>query len=287
MWRSTRGCIDGRRAAFACLVVVATFAIAGCTGCRKTPSEPVGQADPRQGGATVGKPQEDRYWESAREDVYKSVVELLTQHQRELAEGLKYDKIMQGDPRRRQVAMTFDDGPHPAYTPKLLEILAKHGAKATFFVVGEMAERAPELVKAEAAAGHDVGNHTYHHVNLTKIPSPAVATEIKACGNVVQQITGKPPHLFRPPGGDYNRHVAEVAEALGYTMVLWTDDPGDYASPGDRTIETRVLDRIGNGGIVLMHDGVQQTLDVLPQILDYLRRKGYRFVTVDEMMGRP
>jgi peptidoglycan/xylan/chitin deacetylase (PgdA/CDA1 family) len=218
--------------------------------------------------------------------VDKSVADILTQHESELSRDIVYRKLLHGDTTKRQIAITFDDGPHPKFTPKLLAILKKYDAKATFFVVGKQAEKYPRLVRAEIAAGDNIGNHTYHHVNLTKIPSVQVATEIKACGDVVKGITGGYPHLFRPPGGDYDKDVAEVAGVLGYTMILWTDDPGDYASPGVKVIETRTMDRIGNGGIVLLHDGVQQTVDVLPQILRYLKNKGYEFVTIDEMMGR-
>jgi polysaccharide deacetylase family sporulation protein PdaB len=263
-------------------VSLLVLTVAGCrTNVQQGARTPARTGAPR-GGAQA---QLDRYWQNAKEEVDKSVLELLAQHQVELERGTKYDKFIRGDPAKKHVAITFDDGPHPDFTPKLLEILKQYGAKATFFVVGEMAEKSPELVKAEMAAGHDVGNHTYHHVNLTKIPNEDVATEIKACGDVIQQITGKAPHLFRPPGGDYNKRVAEAVEALGYTMVLWTDDPGDYASPGDKVIETRLLDKISNGGIILLHDGVQQTVDVLPQILQHLKSKGFEFVTVDEMMG--
>lgn len=228
----------------------------------------------------------DKFWQRAKQEVDKSVLELFAQHQAELERGIKYHKLIKGNPRKKQVAITFDDGPHPSYTPRLLEILKQHGVKATFFLVGEMGEKYPDLVKAEIAAGHSVGNHTYHHVNLTRIPLEQVATEIKACGEVLQGITGRPPRLFRPPGGDYDKKVAEAAEALGYTMVLWTDDPGDYAKPGAKVIESRLLSSISPGGVVLIHDGIQQTLDVLPQILAYLKGKGYQFVTIDEMMGR-
>jgi polysaccharide deacetylase family sporulation protein PdaB len=228
----------------------------------------------------------DKYWRNAKEEVDKSALEILAQDQAELDRGIKYHKFIHGKTTKKQIAITFDDGPHPNYTPKLLDILKQYDVKATFFLVGEKAEQAPDLVKAEIAAGHNVGNHTYHHVNLTKIPQEDAVTEIKACGDVLAKITGKPPHLFRPPGGDYNKHVAEDMEALGYMMVLWTDDPGDYASPGDKVITTRLLDRVSNGGIVLIHDGVQQTVDVLPQILKYLKGKGYELVTIDEMMGR-
>jgi peptidoglycan/xylan/chitin deacetylase (PgdA/CDA1 family) len=191
---------------------------------------------------------------------------------------------MRGDKAKKRIAITFDDGPHPQFTPKILAVLKQHDTRATFFLVGEMAEKYPGLVRAEIAAGHNVGNHTYHHVNLTQIPEEFVATEIKACGLVLDNITGKAPHLFRPPGGDYNRLVAETAEAEGYVMVLWTDDPGDYASPGEKVIETRTLDSISNGGIILIHDGVQETVDVLPRIIEYLKAKGFQLVTIDELM---
>lgn len=125
---------------------------------------------------------------------------------------------------------------------------------------------------------------TFHHVNLTRIPPMDVAAEIKACGEVIQSITGKAPHLFRPPGGDYDRNVAEVAESLGYSMVLWTDDPGDYANPPAHLLENRLFSRLENGGIILLHDGIAETIDLLPRLIEYLQAKGYRLVTVDEMI---
>lgn len=236
-----------------------------------TPTAPGGQQDP--------------YWLRAKETVYKSVVEILVQHQAEVDRGIQYHKLIHGDPNHKYIALTFDDGPHPKYTPKTLALLKKNKVKATFFVVGEMAEKYPELVKAEVAAGHCIGNHTYHHVNLTKISGENVAIELEACNEVLQRITGKVPRLFRPPGGDYNHQVAEVSAALNSTMVLWTDDPGDYASPGAKVIETRLLNNVKNGGIILVHDGIQQTLDILPQVITYLKQQGYEFVTVEQMLA--
>jgi polysaccharide deacetylase family sporulation protein PdaB len=227
----------------------------------------------------------DPYWQDAKWTVDKSVLELLTQHEAELAKGTVYYKLIHGSLAKKQIAITFDDGPHPKYTPKLLRILKENNVKATFFLVGEMAEKYPELVKEEMAAGHSVGNHTYHHVNMTKIPEEYMAVELKACGNVLQHITGKAPHLFRPPGGDYDHDLAEVSEALGYVMVLWTDDPGDYASPGKNVIKTRIMETASNGGIILIHDGIQQTVDVLPDIIKYLRDQGYELVTIDQMIN--
>ncbi len=228
----------------------------------------------------------DHYWVSAKELIYKRVPALIAQDQDELKRGIKRNKLMRGDPAKRQIALTFDDGPHPDYTPKILDILKQNKIKATFFVIGMMCEKYPDLVKAELAAGHCIGNHTYHHVNITKIPIGYVATEIKACGEVVKNITGKPMHLCRPPGGDYNDKVAQVCEALGYTVVLWTDDPGDYKDPGGKVLMERLTSRVGNGGIILVHDGVQETLDILPKFIQTMKKKGYEFVTIDQMLGR-
>jgi len=226
----------------------------------------------------------DEYWLNAKREVYKSTLELVAQRQVELDRGLLGDRILRGNPNRREIALTIDDGPHPVYTPELLQILAQNGIKATFFVVGEQAERYPELIRAESDAGHAIGNHTYDHVSLIKIPPQYIDTEIKACGEVINRITGKSPHLFRPPGGEYNRSVAEATEALGYKLVLYSDDPGDYAEPGTQVIEKRTLDMISNGGIILLHDGSAQTLTILPQLIQRLKARGFQFVSVDQLL---
>lgn len=251
------------------------------------PKSPVSNASPNaiKNPVVIEVKETDKYWLTAKEASYMTVPELLKQHQSELERGLNHDKLMHGNLSQKRIALTFDDGPHPNFTPKILSILKQNKVKATFFLVGEMAEKYPNLVKAELAAGNSVGNHTYHHVSLPKIPEGYVATEIKACGMVLQKITGKPAHLFRPPGGEYNDYVAQTAEALGYQIILWTDDPGDYASPGENVIISRTLDKVENGGIILIHDGVQQTINVLPKIIKTLKAKGYEFVTIDEMIG--
>lgn len=225
----------------------------------------------------------DKFWQRARQEVYKSPAELVAQRGREMRRKLPYAELMRGNPRVRAVALTFDDGPHPRFTPKLLAILRKYNVKATFFVVGYMAEAYPDLIRAERRAGHCIANHTYHHVNLTKIPEDEVRTEWQACNDVVQSILGLQMKFCRPPGGDYDASVITAARDVGLTTVLWTDDPGDYASPGSKTIEVRTLRRIGNGAIILLHDGVQQTVDVLPQIIEHIKSRGFVFQTVEEM----
>lgn len=122
-------------------------------------------------------------------------------------------------------------------------------------------------------------------LDLRAISKEAAAIEIKACGKVLKDITGQAPHLFRPPGGDYNRRVAEVAEALGYTTVFWTVNSRDCTKPGKTAIRNRLLKRVTNGGILLLHDGIQQTVDMLPDLLEALREKGYELVTIEGMMS--
>lgn len=226
----------------------------------------------------------DKNWINAQKEVYKQVSDLNAQHSSELQRNVQHCKLMRGDPRKKQIAITFDDGPHPQYTPQILAILKKYNARATFFLVGEKALQYPELVRAEVSARMSIGNHTYHHVNLTKISEMYVAAEIQACSDALKKVTGRRPYLFRPPGGDYNDHVAQVAKSLGNTIVLWTDDPGDYASPGERVIENRLLEKADNGGIILIHDGIQQTINALPHILQVLHDRGYQFVTIDQMI---
>ena len=238
-----------------------------------------------QAALSLVQGERDKYWLNAKEITVRSVPELFAQHQDELTRGLRLSKLLEGDPHKKEIALTFDDGPHTGYTARLLAVLKQYNVKATFFVVGEQAEKHPDLIDAEIAAGDSVGNHTYDHVSLVKIPQDYVSTEIKACGEVLDSITDRNPHLFRPPGGVYDPRIAETAEALGYTTVLWTDDPGDYASPGADVILSRTLAKASNGGIILLHDGIQQTVDVLPQLIQILRNRGYKFVTVDQMLA--
>lgn len=228
----------------------------------------------------------DPYWVNAlnAEEDPATVSDFFFQHQDENVRGIRRRTLLEGDTAEKDIALTFDDGPHPDFTPRLLAILKQYNVKATFFVVGEMAERAPELVQDEINDGNSVGNHTYNHVSLVKIPQEYIGAEIKACGEVLHGITDQTPHLFRPPGGRYDPVVAETSETLGYTTILWTDDPGDYASPGVDTIVSRTVDKATPGGIILLHDGPEQTLEALPQIITILRARGYHFITIDQML---
>lgn len=224
------------------------------------------------------------YYENAQNEVDKSFEEIMRQNEEEMKKGVIYRKIIKGSMDRKEIALTFDDGPHPFYTRKILEVLKDKDVKATFFLVGRKAAMFPRLVKMELSEGHEIGNHTFNHVNLKSLPELDAATEIKSCGKVLSAITGKYPHLFRPPGGNYDRKVIGIADSLGYTTVLWTANVGDCQGISEGTIRYRLFSKIGNGGIILFHDGIQASLDILPQMIDELRSEGYTFVTVDELI---
>lgn len=225
----------------------------------------------------------DRYWQNARREIHRSARELLAQQEDETERGTACRTLIRGDRRRKEIALTFDDGPHPGFTERLLAILTDKRVPAAFFVVGEMGERHPELLRALARAGVTVGNHTYHHVSLPKIPDEFVLDEIKACGEVIATALGRPPRWFRPPGGQYDRGVTEAVQALGYAMALWTDDPGDYDNPSASVLLDKTLERATPGGIILLHDGVDVTVQILPALIDRLRARGFRFVTLERL----
>lgn len=227
--------------------------------------------------------QADAYWRRAQQEIYRSPEELVAQDAREKRRGQVLPKLTRGNPARKLIALTFDDGPHPSLTPQLLEILKKASIRATFFVVGKMVEKSPDLLRAINDAGHEIGNHTFSHVTLTKIPLADIETEYRANNDIVLKTIGKTMTLCRPPGGDYDDQVIAGALEVGLTTVLWTDDPGDYATPGSEVIQKRTLDKLSNGAIILLHDGISQTLAVLPQIISYAKKQGFEFVTVSEL----
>ncbi len=193
-------------------------------------------------------------------------------------------QIVRGIAGRKEIALTFDDGPHPQFTPKLLDLLKQLNIRATFFVVGIKVDEAPYLLMRMVQEGHEVANHTYHHLNLKKIPIGLVNTEIRMDSDAIRRACGIQPTFFRPPGGQRNEDVIRAASKLNLTTVLWTDDPGDYASPGAAILEAKLLKHPRDGAIFLLHDGIEQTYAMLPDMVARLRHEGYKFVTLTEMV---
>lgn len=184
------------------------------------------------------------------------------------------------------IALTFDDGPHAGKTEELLTLLKDEGVPATFFVVGKMVDRYPQLTQEIVRQGHELANHTYTHPRLTGIDDRLILEELGQTRKSIQAITGKETPFYRPPGGIYNRRTLLCASQAGYRMVLWSVLTRDVAGVSQETIYKRIVTGATDGGVVLMHSGVPATVKALPGAIRELRRQGYQFVTVSEMMNR-
>lgn len=186
----------------------------------------------------------------------------------------------------RFIALTFDDGPHPQYTESLVRVLSGHGVKATFFLVGKMCLKYPELVKYLSDSGMEIGNHTFSHISLRELSREAVITEVEKTGDIISGVTGKNSSLFRPPGGYITPEIVETLYSRNQTIVMWTVNPGDYRMLAPETITEAVLREAADGGVILLHSGLYNTLTALPEILLKLKEKGYEIGTVSELNER-
>jgi peptidoglycan/xylan/chitin deacetylase (PgdA/CDA1 family) len=188
---------------------------------------------------------------------------------------------------QREVALTFDDGPS-LYTPQVLAVLHRFGAQATFFLIGREIGQYPATVRAEVAAGDEIGNHTYTHANLLGLPNSLVLAELAETQAAARQAGGVTPTWFRPPFGDVDERVAELAASLGLRTITWSVDPRDWTRPGVSFIVARVLADVRPGSVIVMHDGGgdrSETVIALSIILPALRERGYQFVTLDALFS--
>lgn len=186
----------------------------------------------------------------------------------------------------KRIAFTFDDGPHPGYTERILALLADYQVPATFFLVGKQVQLHPALVERIFHAGHEIANHSYNHPDLRKLTDKQIAEELDKTHALIEGITAQKMKFFRPPGGQYNDTVVEEASKLGYTMALWTVLPQDHARPEAKLIQERVLRGAANNGIVLLHSGIESTLEALPAIFEKLKEDGYEFVTLSDLQSQ-
>ena len=192
------------------------------------------------------------------------------------------------------VALTFDDGPDPTWTPKILDILRREHVPATFFAIGERAQQFPDLVRREVGAGDVVGNHTYSHPDLAKSSTWRAKLEILAGADVIEGVTGRKPLLFRSPYGEGDGVSAnatppdQMAEDMGFTPVRWNDDPEDWSRPGVDKIVRRAVAQASERTVILLHDSGgnrAETVAALPRIIETLRARGFLFTTVDALDG--
>lgn len=196
--------------------------------------------------------------------------------------------ISKNSAKTKKVALTFDDGPHPRYTHKILEILEEYGVTATFFVVGINASRYPEALQELAESGCEIGNHTYSHNNIRYAEKEQVEHEILACQKELADRIGYTPTLFRPPEGRFNQYLEEAAVSMNYRIILWSIDTRDWAHTPSDTIVREVLKQLGHGDIILMHDyisGKNTTCDALRILIPTLQKMGYEFVNVSELIS--
>jgi len=183
------------------------------------------------------------------------------------------------------VALTFDDGPAPG-TARLLRLLKRNGARATFFVVGAQARAHPGLVARAHADGHEIGDHTEHHQRLTGLPAGRIRQELSGTRRTITKLTGARPALFRPPYGATDQRVAAQARRLGLAQILWDVDTLDWRDRNSSTVARRAVGGLHRGAIILMHDSRPTTVDAVPRILRAAKAKGYTLVTVSELLGR-
>jgi peptidoglycan-N-acetylglucosamine deacetylase len=184
------------------------------------------------------------------------------------------------------IAITFDDGPHPQNTPRLLEMLSARNIKATFYVIGQSVNNYPAVLRRTVDEGHEIGNHSHTHRLLSKLSDSEISLDLGRCRDAIVKAAGVQPRTMRPPYGGLNVRQREVVYSeFGTPTILWSVDPLDWKRPGASVISSRILTGASAGGIVLAHDLHSQTVDAMPATLDALLRRGFQFVTVSQLLA--
>lgn len=199
------------------------------------------------------------------------------------------DVIVANRSAGKQIALTFDDGPSREYTEEILEILRENGARATFFMIGKNAKEHRDIVLKVFEDGHEIGNHTWSHPNMRKLTPKKVGEEISKTQEILKEITGVSPVLFRPPGGYLSNDIVDKITSNGCRTVLWSwrQDTRDWERPSVGNIVSSVLSNLKDGDIILFHDyntGKSPTPEALRILLPKIRDMGYEFVTVSELV---
>jgi peptidoglycan/xylan/chitin deacetylase (PgdA/CDA1 family) len=197
--------------------------------------------------------------------------------------GITFDWVHVDGP---YIALTFDDGPSSKLTPKLLDLLAAHHIKATFFLIGENAAEYPDIVAREAKEGHEVANHSWSHPNFGKMSDDGIRGQVRRTDDAIRNAMGSSPTLLRPPYGSITpRQKKWINQEFGYKIVLWDVDPLDWRRPGPSVVCNRIVKNTRAGSIVLAHDIHPGTIEAMPCVLKELEAKGFKFVTVSELIA--
>ena len=193
----------------------------------------------------------------------------------------KYEAVNALMVQDKEVAITFDDGPNPDYTAYLLEGLKERGVSATFFLLGKEAEKYPELVLQMYEEGHLVATHAYEHVNLCELSDEKACWQVEKTNDIIEAITGERPQYLRPPFGCWKENLDCETEMI---KVLWNIDPLDWNVHNSTEIAKRVLNKVEDGDIILLHDASESSVNAAFKIIEALSKEGYRFVTIDELI---
>ncbi|MBB5034017.1 polysaccharide deacetylase family protein [Prosthecobacter vanneervenii] len=187
---------------------------------------------------------------------------------------------------QKTLAMTFDDGPHPSLTPKLLDLLKERNIKCTFFLIGQQVKMYPDIVRRIIAEGHEIGNHTWTHCSLTSRSDDQIRSELKKSEDAVFEVAGVRPHLVRPPYGAVNTRIKNLMfTEFGYSTIMWSVDPQDWRRPGVAAVTSRLVNGAHPGAIMLSHDIHPPTITAMPAMFDQLLSQGYQFVTVSQLLN--
>lgn len=194
--------------------------------------------------------------------------------------------IFQGNIAKKMVALTFDATYGDNQTKKILDILRQNNIRSTWFISGIWAENFPALLDLINMAGHEIGNHSQTHPHMTQLSASEMIIQLINAERLIESVTGGHVDLFRPPFGEYNQTLLNVTSGLGYRTIMWTIDTLDWQNPGSDAILNRVLSNVKNGTIVLMHNSATDTPIALPRIIEELRRRGYSFDSVSEVIDQ-
>ena len=194
---------------------------------------------------------------------------------------IKYESVSASSAEKKKVAITFDDGPNPDYTPDLLKGLKERGVSATFFLLGKEVEKYPELVEQMHAEGHLIGTPSYEHVNLCNLTDEKAIEQVDKTNALIEKITGERPQFIRPPYGCWKKNLDYKTSMI---EVLWDVDPLDWKTGNSDVVVSRVLKNVEEGDIILLHDASASSVKAALSIIDKLQEDGYLFVTVDEIV---
>lgn len=184
------------------------------------------------------------------------------------------------------IAMTFDDGPHPENTPRLLDILAARGVKATFYLIGKQVSQHPEVAQRTLAEGHEIGSHTWSHRFLTTQTAHSIARELESAHRAIESALGTPPTTLRPPFGAVTRQMTRwIDHQFGYPVILWSVSAQDWEDPSPGVITERLVSRARPGSVILNHDIYTPTVEAMAGTIDQLLERGFRFTTVSDLLG--